>query len=81
MQQLDYEALNERLSQLDRRAKLVRYIFEVQGFELKRLNYDKAGEAVGVDWTTIKRYCDELADKKIIVFEGKGLKLNDELAI
>ena len=76
MEQIDYEALNKRLSELDRRTELVNYIYRVQGSALRRLDYAQAGAALGVDWKTISNYCTQLADKKIIIFEGNGLKLN-----
>lgn len=77
--ELNYAALNERLSQLDRRLKLVNYIFRVQGAELRRLDYGAAAKALGVDWKTVSRYCDQLADERIIAFEGDKLKLNPEI--
>lgn len=81
MAQLNYEALNERLSTLDRRTELVNYIFRTQGGELKRLDYNKAAAELGCDWKTVSRYITQLADKKIIVFEADGLKLSPAIIV
>lgn len=81
MQQLNYEALNERLS--PKLADLVNYIFKCQGGELCRLDYGAAAEELGFNgrsgWTAIKRLCDQLADKHIIIFNGNMLRLSDDV--
>lgn len=77
--QLNFEILNERLSQLDLKTALVNYIYKTQGDELRRLDYGAAAHALGVDWHTISKNCDQLAALKIIVFEDKKLKLNRDI--
>ncbi|MCH5146529.1 MAG: hypothetical protein J1F61_00815 [Clostridiales bacterium] len=79
--QLDFEALNERLS--PKLSELVNYIYRQQGAELQRLDYGAAAKALGFmersGWTTVKRLCDQLADKQIIVFNGNMLRLSDDV--
>lgn len=79
--QLDYEALNERLN--PKLAELVNYIFRCQGKELRRLDYSAAAEELGFTgrsgWSAIKRLCDQLADKQIIIFNGNMLRLSDDV--
>lgn len=79
MKQLNCAALNDRISQIDKRMELVNYIFEVQGADLRRLNYKAAANALGVSARTISRYVDELGAKQILTFEDKKLKLNDDI--
>lgn len=85
MTQLNFAELNARLSQLDRRAELVNYIFRTQGAELRRLDEEKAAAVLGVDRKTISRYIGQLADKKIITIvrgtlpNTAQLKLNSEI--
>lgn len=79
--QLNFEVLNERLN--PKLAVLVNYIFRQQGAELKRLDYGAAAKALGFKersgWSTIKRLCDQLADKHIIIFNGSMLRLSDDV--
>lgn len=79
--QLNYEALNELLS--PKLAELVKYIFKCQGTALCRLDYGAAAEELGFlgrsGWTAIKRLCDQLADKHIIIFDGNMLRLSDDV--
>lgn len=83
--QLNFEALNERLS--PKLAELVNYIFRCQGADLRRLDYSEAAEALGfpnpkrAGWTAVKRLCDQLADKHVIIFSGDCLKLSDDVLV
>lgn len=79
MGQLNYDKLSERLSERDTRIKLVKHIFNTQGAAEQRLDYKSASAALNVSVRTISRYCDELADFKVIIFCGDKLKLNSDL--
>lgn len=81
MKRLDYEKLNERISELDFRTKLVKYIFDLQGFELRRLNFKQAADELGADRHTVSRACRQLADMKIIRFSGDGLQISEDLSV
>ena len=78
---LNFEALNERLSPT--LAKLVNFIFRRQGAELRRLDFAAAAEALNTDWTGVRRLCDQLEAKGIIIYEGmydnKKLRLSDDV--
>ena len=80
---IDYETLNELLS--PKLTELFNYIFQTQGAELRRLDYGAAAEALGLQrrrgWTEIKRRCDQLADRHIIIFEGNKLRISDDVLI
>ncbi len=56
--------------------KLVKYIFRVQGEKLRRLDYSAAATALGIEWKDVKRECDKLEKRGLIIYEGNGLKLN-----
>lgn len=80
---LNFKELNERLS--PRLAELVNYIFRVQGAELRRLDFAAAARALDTDWTGIRRLCDRLEQKGVILCEGMGddrkLRLSDDVLI
>lgn len=79
--ELDYEALSERLS--PKHLQLVEYILKCQGADECRLDYSAAAEELGFagrsGWTAIKRLCDQLADRHIIIFNGNTLRLSDDV--
>lgn len=81
MEKINLRLLYERLSyqSFDRLVELVKYIYRVQGVQLRRLNYNRAAEAIGVDRKSISRYCDSLAAKNVIVFENGGLRINPDI--
>ena len=60
---------------------LVRYINNVQGFELRRLNYDDAAAAIGVSSRTVGRLVKKLADRGILVVEGDKLRISESMQI
>lgn len=80
---LDFKILNERLS--PKLAELVDYIFQVQGAELRRLDFAEAAKTLHTDWTGVKRLCDRLEKKGVILCEGMGddkkLRLSDDILI
>lgn len=55
---------------------LVKYIFRVQGGKLSRLDYAAAAKELNLEWKDVKRECDKLAKRGLIIYEGNGLKLN-----
>lgn len=77
--ELNREIITHRLQFCDRCTALASYIYSVQGNALRRLDFKKAAEALKVSERTIKRYCDKLADKKVILFKGDGLQLNPDI--
>lgn len=68
--QLNFEILTERLS--PKLAELVNYIFLCQGAELKRLDFAEAARALNTDWTGVRRMCDQLERKQVIICDGSG---------
>lgn len=80
---LDFKILNERLS--PKLAELVDYIYRVQGAELRRLDFAAAAKALHTDWTGIRRLCDRLEQKGVILCVGLGddrkLRLSDDVLI
>ncbi len=56
--------------------KLVKHIFRVQGGALRRLDYSAAASDLGIEWKEVKRECDKLEKRGLIIYEGNGLKLN-----
>ncbi len=59
---------------------LTRYIFNVQQFELARLDFELAGDAIGVSDRTVARKVRKLAELGILFIEGDKLRLNEDLA-
>jgi Mn-dependent DtxR family transcriptional regulator len=76
---LNYKALAAEYSAIDVRFQLITYIFEVQGGELKRLDYNVAARKLNVSRKSISRYVSELANNGILnVTDGK-IEINSEL--
>lgn len=61
--------------------KLIRYINDVQRFDLKRLDFEAAAEATGSSSRTVYRTVKRLAEKQILVIEGDKLRINECMAI
>ncbi len=59
--------------------KLVKYIFRVQGDALRRLDYSAVASELGIAWKDVKRECDKLEKRGLIIYEGNGLKLNPDI--
>lgn len=76
---MDYLRLFERAENLDPRLQLIEYIYNVQGFTVRRLDYGLAAKKLSLSRKTIARYCDELADVGIIQFQGNALQLTEQL--
>lgn len=80
---LNFKELNDRLS--PKLAELVDYIYKVQGAELRRLDFAAAAKALNTDWTGIRRLCDRLEQKGVILCVGFGddrkLRLSDDVII
>lgn len=77
--ELNFEKLNEFLSHRDGRAALVNYIYQKQGFELRRVDFKAAAERLGKSDRTVRRYIAQLADLKIILLQGDSIKLNQDV--
>lgn len=82
--EMDYAALSARLSRMDGRAGLVRYIYAKGGGLDLRIDYKDAATELGVSVRTIGRYVKELADERIVILstgdDGKGvIGINSEL--
>lgn len=64
---------------------LIRYIFRVQGGELKRLDYEAAAKALLCDRKTVSRRVKALSnpdlppERQILQVCGGKLKINDDL--
>ncbi len=78
---IDYRELADRLEGLDARLRLVRYIYRVQGFNARRLDYEEAARALHLDRHTISRYMKQLADAGIICFGGNDLQISEALQL
>ena len=76
---LSLTKVSKILLENDTRFKLIRYINQTQGFELARLDYDAAAEAIGVSYRTVGRLIKRLADEQIIVIARDKLRINEEL--
>lgn len=61
--------------------KLIRYINSVQQFDLRRLDFDKAAEAIGTSPRTVGRTVKKLAEKEILVIEGDKLRISETMQI
>ena len=60
--------------------ELVRYIFKVQGCELKRLDFDAAAAVLKCDRRTVGRRVKYLSEERhVLHVEGDRLKINDEM--
>ncbi len=79
MMTLSLTKLSQAILQDDPAFLLVRYIFGTQGFRLARLDYDAAGEALGISGRTVGRTVKQLAEKEILFIEKDKLRLNETL--
>ena len=61
--------------------KLIRYINSVQQFDLKRLDFDKAAEAVGTSSRTVGRTVKRLEEKGVLVIQGDKLRISEAMSI
>lgn len=59
--------------------KLILHIYSIQKFELARLDYDAAADAIGVSVRTVGRTVKKLADEKLLVIEDNKLRLSKDL--
>jgi hypothetical protein len=80
MQQLNLKPIYERLSK-DRLILLLRYIFKVQGLELKRLDYNAAAREFNLTRAQIARDVTTLRKADLIIIEGDKLRLNSDIVI
>lgn len=65
----------------DRKISLLRYILRVQGTELKRLNYAKAAEELGVDRPQIARDVRALEKVGLLLIKNGELQLASDTVI
>ena len=79
MTALNFAALAERLLIDNKQLELVNYIFNVQGATWRRLDYRAAASKLHIDKSTVSKYVDVLADKKVILLKENELKINDEI--
>ena len=77
--QLDYITVMERLKGLDPYIHLTIYILNIQGMRRKKLDYNAAAKALGVDRRSIGRYLAILAERQVLTFEDGTIKLSDEI--
>lgn len=61
--------------------KLIRYINGVQQFDLRRLDFDAAAEAIGTSSRTVGRIVKKLAEKEILIVEGDKLRISEAMRI
>jgi Mn-dependent DtxR family transcriptional regulator len=78
---LNFGALAAEYSAIDVRFKLITYIFEIQGGELQRLDFNRAAQKLGVSRKSISRYVAELAECGILTISDGKLQINSELII
>lgn len=79
MTALNFAALAERLLTDSKQLELVNYIFNVQGAAWRRLDYRAAASSLRIDKSTVSKYVDVLADRRVILLKDNELKLNDEI--
>ena len=77
---LNLKPVYERLNK-DRVIQLLRYILRVQGVELRRLDYNKAAQALGVLRPQIARDCQKLREAQLIIVEGDKMRISPDVVI
>lgn len=79
MIQLNNEVLYERLLQKDKLCALARYIYEVNGTELRRLDYQSAAEALGISKNTVGANVLKLVILDVLEIDDGKIRLKQEL--
>ena len=61
--------------------KLIRHIYRVQLFDLKRLDFDEAAKVVGTSSRTVGRIVKKLAEKGVLEIEGDKLRISENMQV
>jgi len=79
MTQLNNAVLYERLLQKDKLCALAQYIFEKNGAELRRLDYQSAASALNVSKNTVAANVLKLVLLNVIEVDDGKIRIKDEL--
>lgn len=72
--ELNYDNLNAKICVMCAEAALVNYIYETQGAEARRVDFNDAADKLGCHWRTVSRYAKELVARKVLNLVNLGKK-------